>query len=256
MIFQVTRSTKPWTTQHMRLNFSHFRPPRHVLKGESSVYYYLSDVAVPKILSANPTAKFIYMIRNPVDMIHSFHSQMCFNSAEDIPDFEMAWERQESRLNGFDIPKGCREPRLLQYRIVGQLGARLKSLRSIIPKKQLHVVVFDDLVANAKEMYGRVLDFLEISADNRCGFPVVNENKVARSRFLSRLSFSIPRPLHNAVREFKHLIGVSHIPFNVVAMINTRYARRPTLSQTCRNHLVSEFEPDVKLLEHYLKSRF
>src|SRR5262249_50844280 len=129
---------------YMRLNFSHFRRQQHALMGESSVYYYLSAVAVPNILRANPAAKFIYMVRNPVDMVYSFHSQMYFNSAENIPEFAIAWEKQGARIGGRDIPTSCREPRLLQYREVGSLGSRLRSLQSIIPKKQLHVIVFDD----------------------------------------------------------------------------------------------------------------
>jgi hypothetical protein len=237
---------------YMRLNFSHFRRQQHALKGESSVYYYLSTVAVPNILRANPAAKFIYMVRNPVDLVYSFHSQMYFNSTENIPNFEIAWEKQEARISGRDIPTYCREPLLLQYREIGKLGSRLKSLQSIIPKKQLHVVIFDDFAVNSGTIYERVLRFLEVATDGRQSFPVVNEHKVARSKILSRISWSIPRPLHNAVREFKYLIGAEHIPFNVLAMINAKSGRRPPLSQDFRKQLVAEFEPELQILEQCL----
>jgi hypothetical protein len=237
---------------YMRLNFSHFRPPRHELMGESSVYYYLSAVAVPNILKVNAAAKFVYMVRNPVDMVYSFHSQLYFSNDEDVPAFETAWEWQEARAGGARIPKSCREPRLLQYREVGKLGGRLQLLRSLLSTNQLRVIVFDDFVANPKAVYEQVLTFLRVATDGRQDFPVVNENKMARSKFLSRVSSSIPRPLHNAVRELKHAIGAEGVPFNVLAKVNVRRGKRPRLSDDFRRRLLAEFDPDIRLLERCL----
>src|SRR3990167_9603139 len=40
----------------------------HLAVGEGSVFYLASNCAVPSILQFNPQAKFIVMVRNPVDM--------------------------------------------------------------------------------------------------------------------------------------------------------------------------------------------
>jgi hypothetical protein len=243
-------------SSYWRRNFSHYDPARHAVVGEGSALYYLSEVAVHRILALNPSAKFVYMVRNPVDMIYSFFSQMRFDDYEDATTFEEAWNLQESRSEGVGIPKHCREPRLLRYREFGRLGNRLKVLRSFIPEKQLLVVVYDDFVENSKKVYEDVLNFLGVESDGRENFPVINESKIQRNKTLSMLLSSIPKWVHNAVREAKQLMGMSHIRLNVLAMINAKPAKRSPLSESLRRRLIQEFEPEVRLLESQLGRDF
>jgi hypothetical protein len=241
---------------YVRRNFSHFDPRRHRAMGEGSVFYYFSDVAVPNILNANPSARFVYAVRNPADMAYSLYSQYCYSYMEDIGSFEDAWNAQQQRAAGRDIPRRCYEPRFLQYRTMGQLGQRLRVLKSIVPAGQLLVVAFDDLVSNPRQVYEDVLAFLDVPSDGRSTFPVVNENKVRRSRALGYLSASVPRWLHNGIRDLKHAAGISHVPLNILARISEKPAKRPPLSDAFRKYLVAEFEPDVCLLEQQLGRRF
>jgi hypothetical protein len=237
---------------YLRRNFSHFDAQRHRAMGEGSVYYCFSEVAIPNILKANSSAKFIYAVRNPVDMVYSLYAQYRFNRMEDIDDFEAAWEAQEDRAAGRYIPRHCYEPRFLQYRAMGQLGQRLEILKSIVPPMQLAVIVFDDLVASTKQVYEDVLTFLQLPSDGRREFPVVNESRVQRSRAVGYLLASIPTWLHNAVRDVKHGVGISHIPLNLLLKINAKPAKRPELREGFRKRLVTEFDPAVRLLEELL----
>jgi hypothetical protein len=241
---------------YLRRNFSHFDARRHRAMGEGSVFYYFSDVAVPNILDANPSARFVYAVRNPVDMVYSLYSQYCYSYMEDIGSFEDAWNAQQQRAAGCNIPRRCYEPHFLQYRTMGLLGQRLKALKSIIPAGQLLVVAFDDLVSNPRQVYEDVLAFLGVPTDGRSMFPVVNENKVRRSRALGYLSTSVPRWLHNGIRDLKHAAGISHVPLNILARISEKPAKRPPLSEAFRKHLVAEFERDVCLLEQQLGRHF
>jgi hypothetical protein len=241
---------------YLRRNFSHFNPRRHHVAGEGSVFYYFSDVAVPAILRANPSAKFIYAVRNPVDMVYSLYAQYCYSYMENLDSFEDAWRAQEERAAGQSVPQRCYEPRFLQYRTMGLLGQRLKMLKSIIPPQQLYVFVLDDLAHDPKQVYEDILAFLHVPSDGRTVFPVVNENKIRRNKVLGYLSTSVPQRLHNAVRDVKHVAGISHVPLNILAKMSERPAKRPALSDTFRKQLVGEFEPDVCLLEEQLGRRF
>lgn len=64
--------------QYWRRNFSYFNALKHKVIGEGSGTYYISDVAVKNILAQNPAAKFIYMVRNPVEMVYSWHYHVQF----------------------------------------------------------------------------------------------------------------------------------------------------------------------------------
>jgi len=72
--------------------------------GEASVWYLYSKRAAFEIKEFCPTASIIIMLRNPVDMIYSLHSQRLFTGNEDIPDFEEALEAEEDRKRGLRIP--------------------------------------------------------------------------------------------------------------------------------------------------------
>lgn len=234
---------------YWRRNFSHFERQTHMAVGEGSATYYLSEVAVPRILGLNRAARFIYLVRNPVDMAYSFYSELCFDNDEEVGSFEEAWELQGARGRGERLPKHCREPRLLQYRWVASLGSRLTWLKSVVPEGQLLVVLFDDLVLDTRRIYEQVLTFLEIPPDGRETFPVVNANRVQRSRLLGLAISLVPRWTHNVVRETKHSLGLTHVSLNVLAKMNAVPAKRLPLPENRRRSLVAEFEPEIRLLE-------
>ena len=69
----------------------------HQLCGEASVLYSFYPESIKSILEFNPEAKFIFMVRNPVSMVPSYHRQLINNLEEDIEDFETAWNTQDNR---------------------------------------------------------------------------------------------------------------------------------------------------------------
>lgn len=238
--------------QYWRRNFSYFDARKHRLIGEGSGTYYISDVAVPNILKANPSAKFIYLVRNPVDMVYSFYGQLRFFNAEDASGLEEAWALQGVRQQGLKIPTQCPEPRFLQYRTMASLGHHLAVLNSHIPTTQMKVIVFDDFIRDPKKTYEDVLKFIGVDSDGREIFPVVNESRVQRSRLLGHVYSSLPRSVYNAAREFKHLVGISHASLNLLAKFNSKSSERPPLAIEFRKQLIAEFESDLQLLERQL----
>ena len=59
--------------------------------GEASIFYLFSKAAIPALRDAYPDAKILVMVRNPVDLIHSFHSQLLYSGQETEKSFERAW---------------------------------------------------------------------------------------------------------------------------------------------------------------------
>ena len=84
-----------------------------VLLDSSAVHIY-SPQALRKIREFNPDARIIVMVRNPVNMLASFHRYSCRMFVENVTDFEEAWNLQASRANGINLPEGCEFPVLLQ----------------------------------------------------------------------------------------------------------------------------------------------
>jgi len=76
--------------------FSRADPEIHKAVGEASTGYLFSKVAVPEILKFNPNARFVVLLRNPIELVQSLHSEMCFEGIETVREFETAWRLEEA----------------------------------------------------------------------------------------------------------------------------------------------------------------
>jgi len=162
-------------------------PLSHLAIGEGSACYLCSDLAIPLILKMQPTAKIIVMVRNPVALVQSFHSELLLSGEEDISDFEEAWGLEDDRRHNRKVPVSCRSRKWLYYSEWGKLGSQIKRLYRIAHINQVKVIVFDDFVQDTAAVYRDVLSFLSVPDDGRREFPVVNERKSVKSPAFQRL---------------------------------------------------------------------
>ncbi|HET7241262.1 MAG TPA: sulfotransferase domain-containing protein, partial [Gemmatimonadales bacterium] len=224
--------------------------PRHRRVGEASVYYLRSGVAVPNILEFNPEARIIALFRNPVDMVHSFHSQLLYWSEEVVPDFETAWRLQEPRRRGVDVPPGSRGPFLLQYAEMARFGSQVERLLSVAPAEQVKLILYDDFAASPRGVYNEVVEFLQLPPDGRTEFPRINDNKRARVAWLRNLIRKPPPALREAYRGVKARVGrkrLDAIRQGVIERLTVKERRDP-LSPDFRAELVEVFRDEVVLL--------
>ena len=226
----------------------------HLRVGEASVYYLRSSVAIPNIREFNPGARIIAMFRNPVEMVHSLHSQLLYVAEERERDFETAWRLQERRSRGVDLPPGSRGSFLLQYAQVGQFGTQTQRLLSVFPPAQVKLILYDDFAASPQSVYDEVIEFLGIPHDKRTDFPRINDNKRARLAWLKNFARKPPTALHAAVRRLKQAVGaegISAVKTKIVGL-NTVKERRQPLSPEFRAELVETFREEVALLSRLL----
>src|SRR5262245_16101641 len=154
---------------------------RHRAIGEASPNYLFSQVAVANILEFNPLARFIVLLRNPVEMAASLHAQLVYNFHESVTDFGAAWALQERRSRGLDIPKHCRLPQFLQYRAACSLGAQVERLLHTVDSQRVHFVLLDDVEAAPRAAWLGILAFLGVADDGRTEFPVLNSRRAPRT---------------------------------------------------------------------------
>jgi hypothetical protein len=215
---------------------------QHKAVGEASVWYLYSALAVLNIEKYSPAAKYIVCIRNPVEMAYSLHEQLLVAGYESETDFDLAWMRQEARSLGRSIPFLCREPSFLQYGSVCSLGSQLERLYKIIPRNRVHTILLDDIKANSRAEYLKVLAFLGVDDDGRLEFSVKNPAKRLRIPPLRRAT----RLLGTVKRFFR--IRQSLGLLNILDRLNMEYRPRSQLSTSTRQTLNDYFISDVELL--------
>ena len=74
--------------------------PHHKVLCEGSILYAYSKEAMANIQAFNPKAKLIIMLRHPVDLIYSFHSELLYGLEEEKENFEGAWNLIPLRKQG------------------------------------------------------------------------------------------------------------------------------------------------------------
>lgn len=220
---------------------------KHLAVGEASAVYLYSSVAIRNIYQFNKFAKIIVMLRNPVDMVYSLHSQLLVNFDEDEKDFKTAWNQQSIRKMGVNIPKNCLVPLLLQYSKVGMLGDQVERLLNIFPSDQIKIILFDDFRMSTKSIYNEVLSFLDVPSDERTIFPRINENAMYRSFYLAYL--------------LKYHFHLDYLPDNLkifdkvknkIAKLNSRKEARKPLNLDFRSELCNVFKKDVNKLSRII----
>ena len=216
--------------------------------GEGSVLYLYSKNAVPNILKFNPKAKFIIMVRNPLELAISSHAQSIKSGRENIKDFKAAWNMQEIRKMGEKIPKTCTDPQLLQYGERCKLGEQIEKVLSLVPKERVLIIFYDDFKANTVIVYRNVLKFLDLPNDGRSDFPVINKRRTSRSRFLS-LAMKSACAIKKIFRIKKSFPALN----TVIQRLNTKYpnslSQLKQLNQNFKKDLLSYFEKDIEKLQ-------
>ena len=224
--------------------------------GESSVWYLFSKQAAAEMKAFSPNARVIIMLREPADMLHSLYYSFRFDANEDLPSFEAALAAEDDRRAGRGIPATTYLSQGLVYRETVRYTEQVKRYFEVFGRERVHVIIYDDLAADASAAYRATLEFLDVDA-RRTGieFGKINSNQDVKSRALrsvlrNRLLCSavlairpwLPRPLFGALQSVEARLR----------KLNCRPASRPAMAPELRRRLKSEFAPEVERLSQLL----
>ena len=214
----------------------------HSAIGEASVYYLFSKEAVPNILRYNPNAKFIVMLRNPVDMAYSLHDHYVCLGRENVSDFIEAWKLNDDRRKGRNIPVLAWDPKRMVYGDVCRLGMQVDRLLKYVDRERVLFVFMEDIKKNTQQVYRQVLTFLGVPDDGRTDFPRLNPGKRANNRLLASLI--------TITYDVKHMLGLktSFGVMNKIQEKNQTVRIRKKMDDDVRDLLVDYFLDDIKLL--------
>jgi hypothetical protein len=229
--------------------FEDARPDQ--VTGEASVYYLFSKLAARNMHAANPDARIIAMVRNPVEQIPSYHSQLLYTASEDIPDLEEALAAEEPRKRGQRLPaKPDRFPGKVYYRAMARYSEQLQRYLDVFPREQVHVIVYDDLKHDTPGVYRDTLRFLGVDPTFQAELKVINPNKRSRSRGMHTFVKN-PAPVVKTL--FSIFPAATRFRIKKVLLkLITKYEPRAPISPALRQQLQAEFAPEVDRLSELL----
>lgn len=226
---------------------------QHVAIGEGSTRYLRSKNAVKNILDFNPDARFIVMLRNPVDVVQAYHMEQKYSLHEDVEDFEEAWRLQEKRRAGQCLPKNCSEQMFLQYGDVCKYAEQLEHVYKFASLDKVKVLIFDDFKDDTLGVYKDTLSFLNLQYDGRVDFPVVNSSHRHRFQWLAALVLSPPRLIEPFLLSVRGWLIRNRFPAveAIKRKLNTK-SKRKGISDELKAELKDYFTDDVTKLSDML----
>lgn len=217
--------------------------------GDGSPWYLCSEIAIPAIRNYAPDARAIVILRNPLEMLPSLHSQFLYSFKEDETDLKRAWQLQESRSLGQNIPHAHPAPALLQYGKLTRLGDQFERLSGTWPKHRIHVILFDDFRRDTRSVYGKVLKFLELEDDGKTEFPIINDASINRNKTIGWILKSPASPYRNAIRHLRNWSGFKSTGWLAPLYDRNRMRRgKVSLDGDFREELIEYYKEDVAKL--------
>ena len=218
--------------------------------GEASTFYLYSKSAPMEIKEYNPDAKIIIMLRNPIDFLHSLHSQFLFSGNEDEPDFEIAMDLEEERMKGNKLPENIDMIDKIYYlEHVRRIPDRVNSYLDIFGNENVIIIILDDLRKNPEACFIKILKLLHVDTDFTPDYSIQNPNKGVRSFWIRNLI----KRYHNDLGKirgifFQKPIGIIRYFINR----NTKLLKRMPVTEVLRNKLIDELNPRTVQLENIL----
>ena len=217
--------------------------------GEKAPLLFYSSTAAKEIEAYNPHSDIIIALRNPVDMLYSWHRQCLTNYNETILDFAEALAAEKDRARGLRIPSTATYPDGLQYVKVASYYTNVKRYYDVFDQNHVHVIIYDDVVRDLPGVYRNLLEFLGVDSGFQPeSFARWNEKVPLRSLRVRRFFHRWPK-LESAVRKTIPKPMFRGIAKSIAALATPE---RPPLSPELRARLQHELSPDIEKISELL----
>ena len=133
-------------------------PEQHV--GEASPSYLMSTDAAELIAKAQPRARIVAILREPVAFLRSLQLELVQNHVESERDFAKAMAKEQ--LGPLNIGGRDYAPSIRRYSDRIRYVEQLSRFRAAFPAEQMLVLIYDDFKRDNRATVERVLRFLEV----------------------------------------------------------------------------------------------
>ena len=208
--------------------------------GEAS-HAYLTNPSTAKVLKALfPEAKFIVILRNPVDRAYSLYHHMRRTGYEKTSIFEKALELEEKRVHSQRFKNKCPHYYydFLYFRS-GLYGEQIERYFSLFDENQFHFLMLEQLKADPTASLMAILKFLNLSTDFKPILRVHNEGL---------LTTRAPQIQYMWKTKVKRPLLLRKLGFRILQKVN--FGEIPPMSTETRKILTTRYDNDLRKLYH------
>jgi hypothetical protein len=218
------------------------------VRGESTPFYLYDPEAQARLVADVPDVKVIVVVRDPVDRAYSNWAHLRADGLEPEADFGAAVRLEEQRIADGWAP-------FWHYRGLGRYGPQLGELYRHVPREQVLLLRYRELVDQPRETLDRVSGFLGVVPG--IAHTVAPENVKP---------FVADTPVYRALARITRAGAAAgaHLPPQVwrqvsrplIAAMHAGRTARPPLPVEVRREVLAPLVPDIELLEELTGESF
>ncbi|MGY1631374.1 sulfotransferase [Geodermatophilus sp. SYSU D01186] len=222
--------------------------PDDAVRGESTPFYLYDHQAQERLVADVPAVKVVVVVRDPVDRAWSNWVHLRADGLEPVADFLTAVRLEQQRIAEGYAP-------FWHYRGLGRYGEQVRDLYRLLPREQVFLLRYRQLVDTPRETLDRVSTFLGVEPG--VAHTVAPENvkpyvaDTPRYRALARAvragaalgAYAPPQVWRQASRP-------------LVAALHAGRAPRPEMPVEVRREVLGPLLEDIALLEELTGESF
>jgi hypothetical protein len=215
---------------------------------DASVFNMYKRESIENILRLSPDAKFMVILRDPVEASVSMHGQRLKYSnlqmREMSDNFMDCWNLLEDRKTGKSFPRGCKNKFLFRYDLLYSYEKYIPTLIEMITKENLLIIFYEDFVDDYEGVYSSIFNFLEIETvqvENE----LKNQRSIVRKSKLLRALETISQKTFFIRNKFGIKLGLLRRIYKKILDLYTIY---PNKNTTIEDSVYAEFEETYKYL--------
>ncbi len=213
---------------------------------DASVFNMYKKESIENILDLSPDAKFILIIRDPVEAsISMFHQRLSYVDIamrEVCEDFNTCWDLLEERKKGKKYPKGCRNKFLFRYDLLYSYQNYLPYLQERLGENIL-IGSYDDYSNNSEQFFQKIFTFLVIENINIENKEINKSTIVKKSLLLNILNMIAKKTV--GIRKKLGLLGVVNMQEKIVP----KYKQSIDKSIKADKKIYNFFQPTYTYME-------
>ena len=151
---------------------------------QGNVNYIFFEKSIKRIYDFNPDAKFILVLRNPVDRAISSYYFARKRGIESL-EIETAFKNESEVVKSTDFHELCE----LTYKSHGLYAQQMKTYLKYFKREQVCILLFDDLKKEPENELKKVFDFLNVSNDFQPVLNYLNETGEPRSKMINKFIY-------------------------------------------------------------------
>ncbi|KQS58455.1 sulfotransferase [Geodermatophilus sp. Leaf369] len=241
-------SAREWVWRRDRYVRLFAGAPAGAVRGESTPFYLYDRAAQRRLVADVPDVKVVAVVRDPVDRALSNWVHLRADGLEPVADFGRAVELEEHRIAAGWAP-------FWHYTGLGRYGEQLRDLLTVLPREQLLVLRFREVVAEPARTLDRVGAFLGVAPGVAHAVPAENVKPfvadTTRYRALARCARAGARA--GALLPPQVWRQVSR---PLLAALHAGATKRPPLPVEVRRAVLERVLPDIALLEEVTGESF